>query len=90
MQATKGLAAEYGPQGIRINSICPLLGGTGLFSSFTGVPDTPENKAKFIDNVPLKRLCEPRDVANACLYLASDEADFVTGINLEVDGGRAV
>lgn len=54
------------------------------------MPDTVENRAKFIDNVPLRRLCEAGDVANACLFLASDEASFVTGINLEVDGGRAV
>ena len=89
-QVTKGLAAEYGPQGVRINSVCPLLGGTGLFEAFSGQPDTAENRKKFIDNVPLRRLCEPEDVANACLYLASDEANFITGVNLEVDGGRAV
>ncbi|KAF2114270.1 oxidoreductase [Lophiotrema nucula] len=87
---TKGLAAEYGPLGVRVNSVCPLLGGTGLFEAFSGVPDTPENRAKFVSNVPLGRLCEADDVANACLFLASDEAKFVTGINLEVDGGRAV
>ncbi|KAL1889139.1 hypothetical protein Sste5346_009086 [Sporothrix stenoceras] len=88
--ATKGLAAELGPHKIRVNSVCPLLGATGLFEAFSGVPDTPENRAKFLDNVPLKRLCEAQDVANACLFLASDEASFITGINLEVDGGRAV
>ncbi|CAK7231244.1 hypothetical protein SBRCBS47491_007865 [Sporothrix bragantina] len=88
--ATKGLAAELGPHKIRVNSVCPLLGATGLFEAFSGVPDTPENRTKFLDNVPLKRLCEAEDVANACLYLASDEASFITGINLEVDGGRAV
>lgn len=88
--ATKGLAAEFGPHGIRVNSICPLLGGTGLFESFSGVPDTPENRAKFLSNVPLGRLCEPSDVASACLFFASDESSFVTGVNMEVDGGRAV
>lgn len=87
---TKGLAAEFGPQGIRVNSICPLLGGTGLFEAFSGVPDTPENRAKFLSNVPLGRLCDASDVASACLFLASDESSFVTGINMEVDGGRAV
>lgn len=60
------------------------------FESFSGLPDTPENRAQFISNVPLNRLCEASDVANACLFLASDEAKFITGINLEVDGGRAV
>lgn len=88
--ATKGLAAEFGPRGIRVNSICPLLGGTGLFEAFSGVPDTPENRAKFLSNVPLGRLCEASDVASACLFFASDESSFVTGINMEVDGGRAV
>ncbi|KEZ46302.1 4-formylbenzenesulfonate dehydrogenase [Scedosporium apiospermum] len=88
---TKGLAAEFGPHKIRVNSVSPLLGATGLFEAFSGVPDTPpENRQKFLDNVPLRRLCEAEDVANACVYLASDEASFITGINLEVDGGRAV
>lgn len=60
------------------------------FEAFSGMPDTPENRGKFISNVPLGRLCEAQDVANAALYLASDEAQFITGINLEVDGGRAI
>jgi len=88
--ATKGLAAEYGPKDIRVNSICPLLSGTGLFETFAGVPDTPENREKFIFNVPLGRLCTPEDVANYCLYLASDEAKFITGTCLEIDGGRGI
>jgi NAD(P)-dependent dehydrogenase (short-subunit alcohol dehydrogenase family) len=90
MQATKGLAAEFGPDNIRVNAIAPLLSGTGLFESFVGVKDTPENREKFVANVPLGRLTDPMDIANAALYLASDEGAFVTGINLEVDGGRAV
>jgi len=89
-QATKGLAAEYGPDQIRINAIAPLLTGTGLFESFAGVPDTPENRKNFISNVPLGRLGEVTDVANTALFLASDEGKFLTGVNLEVDGGRAV
>ncbi|TVY83544.1 4-formylbenzenesulfonate dehydrogenase TsaC1/TsaC2 [Lachnellula suecica] len=88
--ATKGLALEYGPQQIRVNSICPLLSGTGLFESFAGVPDTPENRQKFLCNVPLGRLTETIDVANAALFLASDEGSFITGVNLEVDGGRTI
>lgn len=60
------------------------------FKAFTGVEDTPANKANFTSNVPLGRLCEAADVANACLFLASDESRFITGINLEVDGGRAI
>jgi NAD(P)-dependent dehydrogenase (short-subunit alcohol dehydrogenase family) len=61
-----------------------------LFESFVGVPDTAENRAQFVGNVPLGRLTDPMDVANAALFLASDEGAFVTGINMEVDGGRAV
>jgi NAD(P)-dependent dehydrogenase (short-subunit alcohol dehydrogenase family) len=57
---------------------------------FLGKPDTPENRAPFISTIPLGRGSTPKDVANACCYLASDEAEFVTGINLEVDGGRTV
>lgn len=89
-KATKGLAAEYAKDNIRVNAIAPLLCGTGLFESFVGVPDTPENRAKFIENVPLGRLTEPEDVANAALYLAGAEGGFITGVNLEIDGGRAI
>ncbi|KAK2763126.1 hypothetical protein FQN54_009762 [Arachnomyces sp. PD_36] len=88
--ATKGLAAEYGPSNIRINTICPVLCATGLFSSFTGAEDTPENRAKFTSNIPLGRLSEPEDIANAALYLASDEGSFVTGTEMVVDGGKCV
>lgn len=88
--ATKGLALEYGPQRIRVNSICPLLCGTGLFETFAGIPDTPENRKKFLSNVPLGRLTETSDVANTALFLASDDASFITGVNLEVDGGRTI
>ncbi|KAF4439503.1 short-chain dehydrogenase reductase family [Fusarium acutatum] len=88
--ATKGLAAEYGVHNIRINSVCPLLGGTGLFEAFSGQRDTPANRERFIGNVPLQRLCKPEDVAGACLFLASDDSNFITGINMEVDGGRAI
>ena len=75
---------------MRVNAIAPLLSGTGLFSTFTGVEDTPENREKFISNVPLGRLTDPADVANTALFLASDEGKFITGVNLEVDGGRGV
>lgn len=89
-QATKGLAAEYAPHNIRVNSINPLLSGTGLFETFAGVPDTPENRNKFLANVPMGRLTEPSDVAAACLFYASGDSAFVTGTALEVDGGRAI
>ncbi|KIW12566.1 hypothetical protein PV08_09843 [Exophiala spinifera] len=88
--ATKGLAAEFGKDQIRVNAICPLLSGTGLFEQFVGVPYTEENVKKFLFNVPLGRLTDPGDVANICAFLSSDEGKFITGVNLEVDGGRAV
>ncbi|KAI1917974.1 hypothetical protein LOZ53_000096 [Ophidiomyces ophidiicola] len=88
--ATKGLAAEYGPHLIRVNNVCPLLSGTGLFEMFVGVPDTPENRAKFVANVPLGRLTDPNDVANMCLYLASDEGAFINGTDMIVDGGKCI
>jgi len=88
--ATKGLAAEYGADNIRVNAIAPLLSGTGLFSSFVGVEDTPENRAKFVSVVPLGRLTDPMDVANTALFMASDEGSFLTGLNMEVDGGKTI
>ena len=88
--ATRSLAVELAPQKIRVNCVAPVMGATGLLESFMGVPDTPENRARFIATIPLGRLSEPKDIANACLYLASDEAEFITGVVLEVDGGRTV
>ncbi|RAH65534.1 NAD(P)-binding protein [Aspergillus aculeatinus CBS 121060] len=88
--ATKGLAAEYGPHNIRVNTVSPLLSGTGLFSLFTGMDDTPENRDKFIGNVPLGRLTEVDDVANMCVYLASDEGSFVNGAEMIIDGGKCI
>ncbi|KAF2127302.1 3-ketoacyl-reductase-like protein [Dothidotthia symphoricarpi CBS 119687] len=88
--ATKGLAAEYGPHKIRVVSVCPLVTATGLFSAFTGMEDSPENRAKFTSNVPLGRIGEVEDVAGVCVFLASEEARFITGVNLEVDGGRCI
>ncbi|KIV80036.1 hypothetical protein PV11_07569 [Exophiala sideris] len=88
--ATKGLAAEFGKDQIRVNALCPLLSGTGLFEQFVGVPYSEENVNKFLFNVPLGRLTDPSDVANIAAFLGSDEGKFITGVNLEVDGGRAV
>ena len=87
---SRSLAVELAPDGIRVNALAPVMGATGLLESFMGMPDTPENRAKFIASVPLGRLSEPKDVANASLYLASDEAEFITGVVLEVDGGRTI
>lgn len=71
-----------------MNSICPLRGATGLLEMFSGVPDTPEERARFAQTVPLRRMSEPDDVAMTAVFLASDEAKFITGVNLPVDGGR--
>jgi 3-oxoacyl-[acyl-carrier protein] reductase len=88
IQITQGLAAEYGPEGVRVNSICPLRGATGLLEMFSGVPDTQEERDRFAQSVPLRRMSFPEDIAAAAVYLASDEAAFVSGVNLPVDGGR--
>ncbi|MCO7579496.1 MULTISPECIES: SDR family oxidoreductase [Pseudomonas chlororaphis group] len=87
---SKTMAAELGPDNIRVNCVNPVVGATALLSEFMGVPDTPENRQKFMASIPLGRFSTPQDVANACLYLASDEAAFITGTCLEVDGGRCV
>jgi NAD(P)-dependent dehydrogenase (short-subunit alcohol dehydrogenase family) len=84
-----GLAAEYGPDGIRVNSICPLATMTGLLSTFIGKEITTDVQ-KSLGNVPLGRMGEIRDVTNAAVFLASQEASFITGVNLDVDGGRAI
>jgi 3-oxoacyl-[acyl-carrier protein] reductase len=88
--ASKALAAELGPDGIRVNCVNPVIGNTGLTAEFMGVADTPENRQRFIASIPLGRFSTPQDVANACLYLASDEAAFITGTCIEVDGGRCI
>jgi 3-oxoacyl-[acyl-carrier protein] reductase len=87
---SKSMAAELGPDRIRVNCVNPVIGATGLLTEFMGQPDTPENRARFVAGIPLGRFSTPDDVANACLYLASDEAAFITGVCLEVDGGRCV
>jgi len=86
---TKAMAVELAPDKIRVNALCPVAGDTPLLASFMG-GDTPENRRKFIGSIPLGRLSTPRDIANAALYLASDEAEFITGVALEVDGGRCI
>ncbi|MEM8855954.1 MAG: SDR family oxidoreductase [Pseudomonadota bacterium] len=87
---TKTLAVELAPDNIRVCGLAPVMGATALLEAFMGMPDTPENRSKFISTIPLGRLCEPEDMANAALYLASDEAAFITGVVLEVDGGRTI
>jgi 3-oxoacyl-[acyl-carrier protein] reductase len=87
---SRSMAAELGPDGIRVNVINPVIGETGLLEEFMGMPDTPENRSKFLASIPLGRMSKPADVANAALYLASDEAEFISGVCLEVDGARCV
>ena len=87
---TKSMAVELAPDRIRVNAICPVIGETGLLETFMGVPDTPENRAKFVATIPLGRMSQPSDIATAAVFLAADEAEFLTGVCLEVDGGRCV
>jgi 3-oxoacyl-[acyl-carrier protein] reductase len=87
---SKSLAVELAPWNIRVNALCPVMGETGLLETFMGMPDTPENRAKFIAGIPLGRLSRPDDIAGAALYLASDDAAFITGVELPVDGGRTI
>jgi len=86
---SRAMAVELAPFGIRVNVINPVAGETALLATFMG-EDTPEMRAKFIASIPLGRLSQPADIANAALFLASDEAAFITGACLEVDGGRCV
>jgi 3-oxoacyl-[acyl-carrier protein] reductase len=87
---SKSLAAELGPDNIRVNAICPVIGVTGLLESFMGMPDTPENRKKFTATIPLGRMSTPLDIAHVAVFLASDEAEFITGVEFPVDGGRTV
>lgn len=86
---TKSLAVELAPA-VRVNALCPVIGETALTETFMGVPDTPENRQRFLAGIPMGRFSTPLDIANAALFLASDEAAFLTGVCLEVDGGRCV
>ena len=87
--ATKTMAVELAPHGIRVNALNPVAGETPLLKSFLG-EDTPEMRAKFLSTIPLGRFSTPDDMANAALYLCSDEASMVTGVAMEVDGGRCI
>ena len=87
---TKALALEVAEYGIRVNGICPVAGETPMLKDFLGSANPEENHKKFISTVPLGRLAEPEDVANASLYLCSEEANFITGVMLEIDGGRSI
>jgi 3-oxoacyl-[acyl-carrier protein] reductase len=86
---TKSMAVEFAPLAVRVCALAPVAGETPLLATFLG-EDTPERRAAFKATVPLGRFSTPQDVANAALFLASDEASFLTGVVLEVDGGRCV
>jgi len=86
---SRSMAVELAPDKIRVNVVNPVAGDTPLLAEFMGA-DTPEIRAKFVSSIPLGRFSQPLDIANACLYLASDEAEFITGTCIEVDGGRCV
>ena len=87
---SKSMAVELAPDNIRVNCLAPVIGATALLESFMGEKDTPEARAKFVGGIPLGRFSTPRDIANAALYFASDEASFITGVVMEVDGGRCI
>jgi len=86
---SRSMAAELAPHNIRVNVINPVAGETALLAQFMG-EDTPATRAKFVASIPLGRLSRPSDIATAAVFFASDEAAFVTGACLEVDGGRCV
>ena len=87
--ATKGMAVELASSGIRVNAINPVAGETPLLKTFMG-EDTPEMRAKFLSTIPLGRFSTPEDMGNAACFLCSDEASMLTGVCMEVDGGRCI
>lgn len=87
---TKGLALEFAKTGVRINAVCPMIGETPMMKDFMGMEDTPQNRERFLSRIPLGRFTRPEDVASAVTFLASDDASFLTGICLDVDGGRNI
>src|SRR4051812_4655805 len=88
---SKSMAAEFGPDKIRVNCVNPVFSpDTGLSAEFAGGALTDEAKKPFLSTIPLGRFSTPLDVANACLYLASDEAAMISGVSIEVDGARCV
>ncbi len=87
--ATRAMAVELAPSGIRVNAINPVAGETPLLKTFMG-EDTPEIRAKFLSTIPLGRFSTPRDMGEAAAFLCSDAASMITGVAMEVDGGRCI
>jgi 3-oxoacyl-[acyl-carrier protein] reductase len=87
--ATRAMAVELAPFGIRVNAINPVAGETPLLATFMG-EDTPQIRAKFLASIPIGRFSTPQDIAAAAAFLCSDEASMITGVALEVDGGRCI
>jgi 3-oxoacyl-[acyl-carrier protein] reductase len=87
--ATKAMAVELAPHGVRVNALCPVAGETPLLASFMG-EDTPEMRAKFLATIPLGRFSTPDDMGEAAAFLCSDAASMITGVAMEVDGGRCI
>jgi len=88
--ATRSMAVELAPHNIRVNALNPVAGETPLLATFMGGADTPENRERFLSTIPLGRFSTPQDIASAACFLCSDEASMITGVALEVDGGRCV
>ncbi|AGT10364.1 glucose 1-dehydrogenase [Paracoccus aminophilus] len=89
ISATKGMAVELAPFGIRVNAVNPVMGETALMSTFMG-GDTPEIRARILSTIPLGRFSTPEDLGNAACFLCSDEASMITGVAMEIDGGRCL
>jgi 3-oxoacyl-[acyl-carrier protein] reductase len=87
--ATRSMAVELAPFGIRVVALNPVAGETPMLKTFMG-EDTPETRAKFLATIPIGRFSTPRDMGNAACFLCSDEAGMITGVAMEVDGGRCI
>lgn len=90
INATKGLALEMAPHGVRVNAVNPMIGETPMMTDFMGMEDTPANRERFLQRIPLRRFTRPEDVAQAVAFLANDDSAYLTGVCLDVDGGRNI